>query len=61
MTTIFDADVPREYPLGSCIHCGQNIWRSDLIVKRGEKDNVTSWYHCKHCHMIVMKEELIPF
>lgn len=66
----FDPDSPRPIPQGSCIHCGQNIWPTDLaghylsshIDKDGVRINkIQSVYFCKHCKMMVDSEELLPF
>jgi len=55
--TDFDIDSPKEVPLGSCIHCGGNIWQSDYLGKLIEEPI----YRCKRCKELNTKSELIPF
>lgn len=62
--TDFDVNSPKELPLGSCIHCGGNIWQSDSVGEAGwhlENNKLQMLYECKRCKQLVTTEELIPF
>ena len=69
MTTYTPNDFEkRKYPLGSCIHCGLNIWESDILDWFIEPSRMFESYNtweavcqCAHCKQIVTSDELIPF
>lgn len=46
--------------IGTCPHCGQNIWTSDRVQK-DNKDPLEDVYECLACKRHIPLKDIIPF